>query len=84
MSSIVVVQFAAMKWLVLAVIILAQQAAKAPEGKGAAKSIVAQDAQQAKPAKRNDASAKPSAALSKMEGFFDWPHFATLPNLLLL
>jgi hypothetical protein len=26
----------------------------------------------------------PCMELSKLEGLFDWPHFATLPNLLLL
>lgn len=35
-----------MKWLILAVVIFAQQPAKAPEGKGAAESVVSQDAQQ--------------------------------------
>ncbi len=42
-----------MKWLILALIILAQQPAKAPERKGASKGVVTQDAQQSDAANNN-------------------------------
>jgi hypothetical protein len=53
-----------MKWLVLAVIILAQQPAKAPEGKGTAKSNNADSTRSAKPAKADNGASTQSTPIS--------------------